>query len=212
MASMVPLTAVPQSSTLDRIMERNDIRGCKNGLAVFVSAVAVLMCGTCGRTSVFDGRKDSSVPGAASKSQGDSRLDDQREGGSGNLVMASEAVVEPGCSPNDAPAVSIHFGVDRPACDGARHGSYVVVSLWQTSWDHLRPGTYDLGSVDALIGMAVFGSGQGADDSQLANSGALTIDSVDSTRMTGHLALIFPSGTLSLDFTAWWCGGYELCG
>jgi hypothetical protein len=183
-------------------MERNDDRRGKRGLTVFLSTVTCLISAACGKTAVFDTRKDSSVLGDASNG----------DRGSDRIAVASEAVAKPGCSPNDASAVSIHFGVERPTCDGVWHGGFVAVGLWQTSWDHLKPGTYDIGGTDTFVGTATYGSDQGANDWQLAKAGVLTIESIDSTRMTGHCEATFPGGTLSVDFSAQWCGGHEECG
>jgi len=60
--------------------------------------------------------------------------------------------------------------------------------------------------------MSLHSYGQGANDWEIGTSTVLTIKSIDSGQMLGHCEAAFPSGIVSVDFTAQWCGGDYMCG
>jgi hypothetical protein len=197
-----------------------DRRG-RSGFAVFASAVTWLISGACGRTPLLDGWRNPPVDaqGGRDAGAGDSRgtfpgdaSDSNRyRGPDVGVTIGSDAIAVDACSPNDAPAVSIRIGVDRPSCDSPSSGSYLVVAIWYTSWDYLRPGTYAL-DANGGAGLFVYSSAQAVNNGEAGTNTVLTVESIDSGWMTGHCESSFPSGTVSVNFTAQRCGGYPGCG
>jgi hypothetical protein len=193
----------------------------RNDLAVFALAVAIsLMSSACGRTPLLDGLRSPPVDalGAPDVPTQDSRStfmgdasSKQDSGPDLGVTIGNNAIAKASCSPNDATAVSIQIGVDRPSCGSTSSGSYIAVDLWYTNWDNLKPGTYPLDAKGG-IGMSVYSPVQGGSNWEIGTNTVLTIESIDSDRMTGHCESSFPSGTVSVDFTAQWCGGNPGCG
>jgi hypothetical protein len=193
----------------------------RSDFAVFASAVTSLIFGACGRTPLLDGWRNPPVDaqGGRDVAAQDSRSpflgdasDSRRDSGSEvGVTIGNDAIAEASCSPNDALAVSIQIGVDRPSCDSYSSGSYIVVTIWYTSWDDLKPGTYPL-DANGGTGMSVYSPAQRATDWEIGSNTVLTIKSIDSDRMTAHVESSFPSGTVSMDFTAQWCAGNPMCG
>ncbi len=191
-----------------------DRRG-RSDFSVVALAATALVAGGCGRSGWQNalgdaqgghdaGKEDSrgAFPGDASGGNPD--------GGPGlGVTIGNNAIAVAACSPNDATAVTITIGVDRPSCDSAASGSYVVVKIWYTSWDNLKPGTYALDLDHGGAGLC--SPAQGASSCEAGTNTVLTVKSIDSGRMTGHCQSAFPSGTVSVDFTAEWCAGDPMC-
>jgi hypothetical protein len=169
-----------------------DHRG-RSDFAVFASAVTFLISGACGRT----GWRNPPVDAQGGRDLG--------------VTIGHDAIAVASCSPNDATAVSIKIGVDRPSCDSTSSGSFIVVAIWYTSWDYLKPGTYAL-DANGAAGLFVYSPAQGVTNGEDGTNTVLTIKSIDSGWMIGHLESSFPSGRGSVDFTAQWCAGNPMCG
>jgi len=197
-----------------------DRRG-RSDFAIFASAVTLLVSGACGKTPLPDGWRDTPVdaqrghdvgagdsrstfPGDASESNRDS-------GPEVGVTIGNVAIAVASCSPNDETAVSIQIGVDQPSCGSTSSGSFVVVDIWYTTWDNLKPGTYAL-DANGGTGMSVYSPVQGVSNWEPGSHTVLTIKSIDADRMTGHCESSFPSGTVSVNFTAQWCAGNPMCG
>lgn len=188
---------------------------------VFASAVTLLISDACGRTPLLDGWRNPPVDAQSGRDVGmeDSRSaflgdasDSKRDSGPDvGVTIGNDAIAVASCSPNDATAVSIRIGVDRPSCDSISSGSYIVLAIWYTSWDNLKPGTYPL-DANGGAGLFVYSPAQGVNNGEAGTNTVLTIKSIDSGWMTGHCESSFPSGTVSVDFTAQWCAGYPGCG
>ena len=166
----------------------------------------MLISGGCGRTPLLDEWRNPSVDAQVGHEVGDAS-DSKRDG----VTVGHDAVAVASCSPNDAMAVSIQIGVDRPSCGSISTGSYLGVDLWYTSWDNLKPGIYVL-DANGGIGMSVVAPVHGSPYWEPGTNTVLSIESIDAERMTGHCEASFPSGTVSVDFTAQWCGGHPRCG
>lgn len=169
-----------------------DPRG-RSDFAAFGSAVILLTSSACGRT----GGRNPPV--------------DAQSGRDVGVTIGNDAIAVASCSPNDATAVSIKIGVDRPSCDSTSSGSYIVLAIWYTSWDNLKPGTYPL-DANGGAGLFVYSPAQGVNNGEAGTNTVLTIESIDSGWMTGHCESSFPSGTVSVDFAAQWCAGNPMCG
>ena len=197
---------------------KNDRLG--SDFAVFASAVTWLIAGACGKTPLLDGWRNPPVDAQSGREvgAGDSRgtflgdaSDSKRDSGPDvGVTIGSDAIAVEACSPNDAPAVSIQIGVDRPSCDSTSSGSYIVLVIWYTSWEHLQPGTYAL-DANGGAGMSVYSPAPGVTYWESGTDTVLTIKSIDSGQMTGHCESSFPSGTVSVDFTAQRCGDNPMC-
>ena len=197
-----------------------DLRG-RSDFAVFASAVTLLISGACGRTPLLDGWRNPPVDAQSghdvgaqdslSTFLGDASDSNRDSGPDVGVTIGNDAIATASCSPNDALAVSIQIGVDQPSCDSTSSGSYVVVDIWYTSWDDLKPGTYAL-DANGGTGMSVHSPAQGVNHWEAGTNTVLTIRSIDSGRMTGHCESSFPSGTVSVDFVAQWCAGNPMCG
>jgi len=138
---------------------------------------------------------------------GDSDGDSDADSGPDASVVPAVAAGD--CSPNDAPAVSFHVGVDAASCGSTPSGAYVVITVWYTSWDTLEVGTHAL---DASSGMALYFSSPMSSTTEIGADTVLTIDFIDSTRMTGRYEATFTSGAMSADFEAPWCDNSPGCG
>jgi hypothetical protein len=198
-----------------------DRRGRSN-FAIFALAVTLLLIsGACGRTPLLDGLRNPPVdaqsgPDVAAQDSRSTFLGDvgngKPDGGPDvGVTIGNNAVAVASCSPDDETAVSLQIGVDRPSCGSTSSGSNIAVDLWYTSWDDLKPGTYAL-DASGGIGMSEYSPVQGGSNWELGTNTVLTIESIDSEWMTGHCEASFPSGTVSVDFTAKWCGGNPMCG
>jgi hypothetical protein len=193
-----------------------DRRG-RSDFASFASAVTLLLIlGACGRTPLLDppvdaqrGR-DVGAQDSRSTFPGDASDGKRYSGPDIGVTIGSDAIAQAACSPNDAPAVFLQIGVDRPSCDSTSSGSYIVLAIWYTSWDKLKLGTYAL-DANGGAGLFVYSPAQGANNGEAGTSTVLTIETIDSSWMTGHLESSFPSGTVSVDFTALWCAGNPMC-
>ena len=188
----------------------------RSDFAIFAAAVTWLISGACGRTPLLDppveaqrGR-DAAAGDSRSPFPGDARDGNRDRGPVVGVTIGNEAIAVAACSPNDAPAISITIGVDRPSCDSTSSGSYILLDLWYTSWDKLKPGTYAL-DANGGAGLFVYSPAQAVNHGEAGTNTVLTIESIDSARMTGHFASAFPSGTVSVDFTAQWCAGDPMC-
>jgi hypothetical protein len=203
-------------------MKSGMVRRGRSDFAVFASAVAMsLISGACGRTPLLDGLQNPPVDAQIGHDVGaqDSRGtflgdtgDGKPDGGPDvGLTIGNNTIAVASCSPNDATAVSITIGVDQPSCGSTSSGSYIAVAIWYTNWDNLKPGTYPLDARGG-IAMSVYSPVQGGSNWEVGTNTVLTIESIDSDRMIGHCESSFPSGTVSMDFTARWCGGNPMCG
>jgi hypothetical protein len=186
--------------------------------AFVASAVMLLVSGGCGRSSMLDGRRNPHVDAASGRDVGIADGSDSAAEGGGRdsgldvgVVIGSTAIAMAGCSPNDAEAVFILIGVDRASCDSHGSGAFVSVDIWYTSWENLKPGRYSL-DASAGAGAVVYVPAAGSERWESATNVVLTIKSIDSRWMLGHCESSFPSGTVSVDFTAQWCGGNPGCG
>ena len=129
--------------------------------------------------------------------------------------IRNDVIAVASCSPDDGPAVSIHFGVDRPSCDGIFSGPYTIATVWYTTWDELKPGTYVLDK-NGGKGMSLFAPSATSSNYAVGTNTVLTINSIDAGWMTGHFMSSFSDGTMwgtmSVDFIAPWCAGHPMCG
>lgn len=200
-------------------MKRSKDRSGKIHVALVSSLVTLVTCG--GRTPLLDfpgnTSADARAAGADAATDSDSALSGDASDGSrdsgrdAGLTIGSYAIATATCSPNDAGAVSVMIGVDRLSCDSEPSGSYVRVSLWYTGWDYLKPGRYAV-DVNGGNGMSLYSPKPGSTDWEGGTNTILTIKTIDSEGMLGHVEASFPSGTVSMDFTAKWCAGNPMCG
>ena len=192
-----------------------DRRG-KGDFAVFASAVTLLISGACGRTSWQNppvdaqGGRDVGVRDSRSTFLDDASDRNRDSGPDIGVTIGHDAIAVATCSPNDAPAVSIQIGVDQPSCDSTSSGSYIVVTIWYTSWDKLKPGTYPL-DANGGAALSVYSPAQGVSNWEDGTNTVLTIESIDSSRMIGRCESSFPSGTVSVNFTAQLCADNPMC-
>ncbi len=154
---------------------------------------------------------DKGIPGDGSvEDSGDSNGGDAGADADGDSDAGGVPAVAMGdCSPNDSPAVSFHVGVDAASCGSTPSGAYVVITVWYTDWATLALGAHAL---DASSGMALYFPSPMSSTTETGANTVLTIDSIDSTRMTGRYESTFPSGAMSADFEAPWCDGSPGCG
>ena len=197
-------------------MKRGKNRRGRSDFAIIASAVIVVTSGACGRTGwrnpPVDAQSGHDVGAGDSRGTflGDASDSKRDSGPDVGMTIGSDAIAVEACSPNDAPPVSIQIGVDRPSCDSTSSGSYIVLVIWYTSWDYLKPGTYDL-DANGAAGLFVYSPAQGVNNGEAGTNTVLTIKSIDSGQMTGHCESSFPSGTVSVDFTAQRCGDNPMC-